>query len=442
MSRKSFLLLSCVLSLAMIAPAQQGGGGGGGGRGGGGGNTGGNTGGGGRGQGGQGGQGGNQGGSGNQRNDPFGRQNDPFGQQRRQQQRPVFLSGAVLLDDGNPPPESVTIRRVCNGRNVPETYTDRKGRFSFQLGGDMSLAMSDASSAGVPGGRGGAFGGQQGGLGGFGAGNSTGMGQVDLSGCELVAELPGYRSDRLQLGRRSVFDNPDVGVIILHRLGGVKGDAVSVTTLAAPKNAQKAYERAAKELRKKDASKRNPGKAMKDLERAVAEYPKYAAAWTLLGQTKMNMNDPDGAREAFQMAMKADAKYMKPYAPLLQLELQEGNWDQVSKISATLLKLNPNITDVKYYQSVASYNLGNFDEAEKAIEAVHSSQDASRFPQTYQIMGLIHSKKGDFAKAATSYRSFVEAQPGSPAATKVKRQLMEWQALGVISKADAAVAAN
>ena len=436
MSRKSFLLLSFVLSVAMIAPAQQGGG-----RGGGGGNTGGNTGGGGRGQGGQG-QGQGQGGFGNERNEPFGRQNDPFGQQRRQQQRPVFLSGSVLLDDGNPPPELVTIRRICNGRNVPETYSDRKGRFSFQLGGDMSLAMSDASSSGVPGGRGGAFGGQPGGLGGAGAGNFTGPGQVDLSGCELIAELPGYRSDRLQLGRRSVFDNPDVGVIILHRLGGVKGDAVSVTTLAAPKNAQKAYERASKELRKKDASKRNPGKAVKDLERAVAEYPKYAAAWTLLGQTKMNMNDPDGAREAFQMAMKADAKYMKPYAPLLQLELQEGNWDQVSEISATLLKLNPNITDVKYYQSVASYNLGNFDEAEKAIEAVHSSQDASRFPQTYQIMGLIHSKKGDFAKAATSYRSFVEAQPGSPAATKVKRQLMEWEALGVISKADAAVAAN
>ena len=117
-----------------------------------------------------------KGASGNERNDPFGRQNDPFGQQRRQQQRPVFLSGAVLLDDGNPPPESVTIRRICNGRNVPETYSDRKGRFSFQLGGDMSLAMSDASSSGVPGGRGGAFGGQPGGLGGAGAGNFTGPG--------------------------------------------------------------------------------------------------------------------------------------------------------------------------------------------------------------------------------------------------------------------------
>ena len=429
MSRKSLLLLSCVLSLAMIAPAQQGGGGGDTG-----GNTGGNT-------GGRGGQGTDQGGAGNQQNDPFGQQNDPFGQQRRQE-RPIFLSGQVLLDDGTAPGEPVTIQRICNGRNVPETYTDSKGRFSFQLGGDTSLAMSDASSSGMPGGRGGAFGGQSSGLGDFGAGNFTGLGQVDLSGCELIGELPGYRSDRIRLGRRSVFDRPDVGVIVMHRLGGVRGDAVSITTLEAPKNAQKAYERATKELRKKDASKRKPRKAVLDLEKAVAEYPKYAAAWTLLGQTKMNMNDPDGAREAFRMAMKADPRYLKPYAPLLQLELQESRWDQVSDLSAKLLKLNPNITDVKYYQSVANYNLGNYDEAEKAIEAVQSSQDAERFPQTYQILGLIQSKKGDFTKAATSYRSFVEAQPGSPAATKVKRQLMEWEALGVISKADAAVAAN
>ena len=446
MTRKSFLLLSVALSFAMVAPAQQGGGGGRGGGGGGttGGTTAGNT----R-PGGQGGQGGNQpGGRGNQ-NDPFGQQNDPFGQQRQRQQqrRPIYLSGQVLLDDGNPPSEPVTIQRICNGQNVPETYTDHKGRFSFELGGNAGLAMADASSSGssgLPGGGpGGAFGGgQAGGLGGFGAGNSTGVGQVDLSACELVGELPGYRSDRVQLGRRSVFDRPDVGVIVMHRLGGVRGDSVSITTLAAPKNAKKAYQSAMKELRKKDARQRKPEKAVANLEKAVAEYPKYAAAWTLLGQTKMNMNDPGGARDAFHMAMQADPKYMKPYAPLLQLEVKESNWDQVSELSAILLKLNPNLTDVKYFQSVANYNLGKFDEAEMAIDAVQSSKDASRFPQTFQILGLIQSKKGDFTKAATSYRSFVEAQPGSPAATKVKGLLMEWEALGVIQKPDSEVAAK
>ena len=32
-----------------------------------------------------------------------------------QQNRPIFLSGKVILEDGQPPPDSVTIERICNG---------------------------------------------------------------------------------------------------------------------------------------------------------------------------------------------------------------------------------------------------------------------------------------------------------------------------------------
>src|ERR1022692_4843252 len=48
------------------------------------------------------------------------------------QTRPIFLSGKVMLEDGTPPPESVTIEKVCNGNPRAQGYTDSKGRFSFQ----------------------------------------------------------------------------------------------------------------------------------------------------------------------------------------------------------------------------------------------------------------------------------------------------------------------
>src|ERR1700733_5116740 len=31
------------------------------------------------------------------------------------QTRPIFISGRVMMDDGTPPPEPVTIMKVCNG---------------------------------------------------------------------------------------------------------------------------------------------------------------------------------------------------------------------------------------------------------------------------------------------------------------------------------------
>src|SRR4051812_39428650 len=44
-------------------------------------------------------------------------------------QRPIFLSGRVMLDSGGPPPDAVTIERVCNGNPRAEAYTDSKGHF-------------------------------------------------------------------------------------------------------------------------------------------------------------------------------------------------------------------------------------------------------------------------------------------------------------------------
>src|SRR5687767_9674838 len=60
-----------------------------------------------------------------------GRERDPFSEM---QNRPVFLSGKVVMDDGTPPPDSVVIERVCGSVVRPEAHTDSKGRFSFQLG--------------------------------------------------------------------------------------------------------------------------------------------------------------------------------------------------------------------------------------------------------------------------------------------------------------------
>src|SRR5690349_5671617 len=48
--------------------------------------------------------------------------------------RPIFLSGKVVMDDGTKPPEPVAIERVCNGVVRREQFTDSKGHFSFQLG--------------------------------------------------------------------------------------------------------------------------------------------------------------------------------------------------------------------------------------------------------------------------------------------------------------------
>jgi len=155
----------------------------------------------------------------------------------RQLGTPVYLHGRVVTDAGEPPPERVVVKLNCGARSTPQDYTDRKGRFSFQPGGNQSLIFTDASVSRTRT-----------------AGRSSGLtvgstGSANLSHCHLEAELTGYRSDRLSLGMFRMGSN-DVGLIVLHRLEGLIGDTVSVTTLAAPTSAQKAYRNGLKALHK------------------------------------------------------------------------------------------------------------------------------------------------------------------------------------------------
>jgi hypothetical protein len=99
--------------------------------------------------------------------------------------RPIFLSGQVVLEDGTPPPEQVLVQRACDqGRPIPEGYTDARGRFSFELGRNRSPTM-DAQNAvasdpfGSPGSRGNP---------GIAQSNGTVLADMnprDLTGCEL-----------------------------------------------------------------------------------------------------------------------------------------------------------------------------------------------------------------------------------------------------------------
>ena len=45
------------------------------------------------------------------------------------QNRPVFLSGKVVMEDGTPPPDAVIIERVCGGERTSRrrTRTARAG---------------------------------------------------------------------------------------------------------------------------------------------------------------------------------------------------------------------------------------------------------------------------------------------------------------------------
>ena len=123
-----------------------------------------------------------------------------------------------MLEDGTPPQESVAIERVCGGQSRTEGYTDSKGYFALELGRRNNGVLVDASEDNSAFSSGSLMGTSQSGSIELGHG-LDGEGDARFINCELRARLAGYRSQIVSLATRRALDNPDIGMILLHRIG-------------------------------------------------------------------------------------------------------------------------------------------------------------------------------------------------------------------------------
>ncbi len=347
-------------------------------------------------------------------------------QQFNRMRRAVRLSGKVVLADGSPLPGSINVELLCNGSVKQQAFTFTDGNFSFEVGSPSSMAFADASVGGASWNPGAATN----------PAGQTGLdsfdGSMNLSGCELRAVLPGYQSERLQLGMRRPLDSSEVGEIVLRRLAKVSGSTVSFTALAAPKKARKAFEKAIKELRKKKAKH---SKVSKELEKAVKLYPNYASAWHLLGATRLKLKNEDGAREAFKQAIEADPEYVSPYIELAMLEGESSRWVEVTRLSDRILELNPYISQAHYFSAVANFNLGKIDLAAKSIYQYKKNESSKMFADSYYLAGAIFASKGNATSAAAEFRQLLKSFPKDQRADQIRKHLNSWEAQGLIEKA-------
>lgn len=334
-------------------------------------------------------------------------------------ERPVYLSGKVMLDDGTPPQEQVIIELLCGGVPRPIGYTDSKGRFSIDLNRSSTMMMPDASvsDTGFPG-----MGGSRGRspIGG-GVGGGGGIRETDLRGCDLRANLAGFRSDQINLTGRRAFDNPDVGTVVLHRLGNVEGFTYSMTSGAAPKDAKKAYEKGLDRMKKQKWPE-----AEEELRKAVTEYPKYATAWFELGRSLEAQKKLEDAKSAYQQAVASDDKFVNPYLPLMTMFGREKKWQEAADMSGKVIKLNPfSFPQAYYINGVANLNLNNLEVAEKSAREAVKLDQQHRLPRAAHLLGIILAEKQDYPGALEQMRGFLMIAPNTPDADNVKKQIDE-----------------
>ena len=243
------------------------------------------------------------------------------------QERVTYFSGTVAMEDGTAPPDAVRLQRVCKGIARDEGWTDAKGRFSFKVAGaTRGTGTGDATEATGPSSElGRAFG--------YNSQLSNPITSA-LRDCDLEVRLAGYRADRVSLAVASV-GTKNLGNIILHPISKASTLTVSATTLQAPPNARKAYDKGLDEMthRKWDV-------AVAEFTKAVKVYPKFAIAWYQLGEARLARGDLKSAVDAWNQSANADPKYMKAWERLTIAADQEHNWAESERASNAWLKLD------------------------------------------------------------------------------------------------------
>ncbi len=340
---------------------------------------------------------------------------------RRPQQLPspmIFITGMVVLDNGEPPPMGTVIERECGGLVKKEAVVDLAGSFGFQIGGiqKSGLILPDASQ------------GLMDDVFGYSADGSSleygyGFGPLGvfsrLSGCELRAQLQGYQSSTVRLEERRFAGPVDVGTIVLFPIGKVQGKLVSATSLLAPKAAKKSLARAEKAFRKEKLDE-----AERLLRSAVESYPKYVEAWFALGRVHQQQGRQDEARGAFGKAIAADGLFVESYVRLAQIAAVEQKWEEAADLSNKAISLDPATFPEAYFLSgLASYNLNNLDLAEKRARQAARLDRQHRIPRIHLLIAAILAQRNDKAGAMAEMRNYLKFAPKAEDADAVRARL-------------------
>jgi tetratricopeptide (TPR) repeat protein len=207
-------------------------------------------------------------------------------------------------------------------------------------------------------------------------------------------------------------------------LTGIQTGIVGVADLQVPAKVQKEYDDGCEAVKNKKLAE-----AETHLRKVVKEYAKYATAWVLLGQVLEARQKTDEARDACSHPLTSLANYLPAYLCLTDISARLNHWDEVLKLSARALEIEPGASAAAYaYNATANLNLRHLPEAEKsALRATEIDTNHSD-PRLHYLLAQIYAAKGNRAGAAAQLREYLKVATDPDDAVVVKNYLAKLEA--------------
>jgi tetratricopeptide (TPR) repeat protein len=204
-------------------------------------------------------------------------------------------------------------------------------------------------------------------------------------------------------------------------LNGLLTARMGIPDLQIPAKAQREYGDGCAALRNNKIRE-----AETHLRKAVKQWPKYLAAWVVLGQVLEAQQKTEEGDHACSQPLTTDSHYLPAYLCLADISAHSQNWDQVLQLSVRALAIDPTTVAVAYdYNAVANFNLHNLREAEKSALRAAEIDKNNTDPRVHFLLAQIYEAKGDRTGEAAQLREYLKYAIDPNDVAMVKHYLSE-----------------
>jgi tetratricopeptide (TPR) repeat protein len=244
--------------------------------------------------------------------------------------------------------------------------------------------------------------------------------------CVVEAKVLGYESTEAKFSVRSTSGMVNLDVITIQPKGNPQaqiqehsGKTVSATSLKAPADAVKLFERGTRSLQNQKFAD-----AAKDFESAVKIYPGYAEAWLNLGRARVSLDALAPAREAFLRGAELDPQMAGPPAELGLLAARQNDLTAAARYLDESLRLDPgNSYQTCYSDALVNLVLKRYDVAERSARAALRFGDTPAQARADFVLGMALLARGGNAEAKQRLRRYLELSPAAPEREQVTKEL-------------------
>jgi tetratricopeptide (TPR) repeat protein len=204
-------------------------------------------------------------------------------------------------------------------------------------------------------------------------------------------------------------------------LNGPLRSTVGIADLQIPAKAQRDYKDACTALRKGKVDE-----AEGHLRKAVKQWPKYSAAWVVLGQVLEARQKTDEANKACSQPLATDSNYLPAYLCMAGISARLGSWDKVLQLTTRVLEIDPANNAVAYdYSAGANFHLHRLAEAERSALRAAEIDKNNTDPRVHFLLAQIYEAKGDRENEAAQLREYLKYISDPNEVAMVKHYLSE-----------------